>query len=235
VNDVATVPVVADAERALARQFRPRPSSTLRLAIAASFTAHAAVAMALVLDWPRRLREPHEVDAQIQMIFGHNATANGAAAQAAGTVSAAPRPEPARRPAPALTPDPSGTVLHAGAASGGMTGAPSPPVRLGDGMVGFEVPQPDAGIVEAQGDPGNRPPPYPDSAYRRHEHGSVMLRIHVGTDGRVASIETLQSSGYPDLDDAARDAAIRWRFIPQLRDGEPRPSYRDQKFDFVLD
>ncbi len=120
-------------------------------------------------------------------------------------------------------------------AAAASPGATSAPVRLGDGMVGFDVRQPDPGIVQATADPGNRPPRYPDSAWLRREHGKVVLRIHVGPDGLVSGIDTLQSSGFADLDAAAIGAARRWHFIPQFRDGRPVASVRDQAMDFILE
>ncbi len=223
------VAVPRSAVVALGCRSRVVASGTLKVAVAASLTVHAALAMALSVDWPRTMREPKEADAKIELIFGHNATANGAPAAAA---TASPS-----RSAAAAPQDAGDSSPHSGATqpAGSGSAQASLPVRLGDGVVGFEVPEVDAGIVEAQSDPGNRPPPYPADAYRRHEQGSVGLRIHIGTDGKVTQIETLESSGYSDLDRAARDAAMRWRFIPQLRDGEAVPSVRDQRFDFILD
>jgi len=61
--------------------------------------------------------------------------------------------------------------------------------------------------------------PYPREAYVRHEQGTVTLRVVVGADGLVQSIEIATSSGSPRLDNAARDAVRKWVFKPALRNG----------------
>jgi protein TonB len=41
-----------------------------------------------------------------------------------------------------------------------------------------------------------------------------MLLVQVTAEGRAASVSIQKSSGYPDLDQAARSAVSRWRFQP---------------------
>jgi protein TonB len=61
--------------------------------------------------------------------------------------------------------------------------------------------------------------PYPIDAARRHEHGTVVLRVLVGTDGRPQTVEIESSSGSPRLDTAARTAVAQWTFKAGTRDG----------------
>jgi protein TonB len=63
---------------------------------------------------------------------------------------------------------------------------------------------------------------YPAESVRLHEQGATRLRYLIDTNGNVAAVEILDSSGYPRLDDAS--VAIvknRWRFWPALRNSEP--------------
>jgi protein TonB len=63
------------------------------------------------------------------------------------------------------------------------------------------------------------PVPYPRDALRNHEQGTVILRVLVGADGSVEEIQIDQSSGSHRLDAAARDAVMKWKFKPGMREG----------------
>jgi protein TonB len=43
----------------------------------------------------------------------------------------------------------------------------------------------------------------------------------VGADGAVGPVVIEQSSGHPELDEAAREAVAAWRFEPARRRGVP--------------
>ena len=64
-------------------------------------------------------------------------------------------------------------------------------------------------------------PRYPIESRRRKEQGTVVLRVLIGTDGRIEQMSVSQSSGFDRLDRAALEAARGWRWKPLLRDGEP--------------
>lgn len=66
-----------------------------------------------------------------------------------------------------------------------------------------------------------RPPRYPIESRRKREQGTVSLALVLDLDGSVESIGIAQSSGFPRLDDAARDAVRGWRWKPTLRGGQP--------------
>ena len=54
--------------------------------------------------------------------------------------------------------------------------------------------------------------------------GTVMVRMRVGIDGKVAEATVVRS--VPGLDAAAIDAARRWRFRPAMSwDGKPQPAW----------
>ena len=65
------------------------------------------------------------------------------------------------------------------------------------------------------------PPRYPMESRRKREQGTVLLRLLIGTDGRVAQVSIAESSGFERLDQAALQAARSWRWQPMIRDGQP--------------
>lgn len=71
------------------------------------------------------------------------------------------------------------------------------------------------------GSAANPRPRYPLSARRRGIEGRVVLRVFVGADGHVQSIDILHSSHHAVLDDAAVRALRRWRFEPARQAGLP--------------
>lgn len=78
----------------------------------------------------------------------------------------------------------------------------------------------------------NRPPPYPDDAAMRGEHGAVTVVIHVTPAGVASGADVVQSSGSVSLDRAAVTAVKRWRFHPAMKDGQQIPFDMAIRFDF---
>ncbi len=60
-------------------------------------------------------------------------------------------------------------------------------------------------------------PRYPRLAQRRNQQGVVMLDVIVDEQGNPVTVNVLESSGYPILDEAAVDAVKRWSFQPEQR------------------
>ena len=60
----------------------------------------------------------------------------------------------------------------------------------------------------------NPKPVYPVASRRLGEEGRVLLRVRVSAHGLPAEVDVKQSSGFPRLDEAARAAVERWRFVP---------------------
>jgi TonB family protein len=58
-------------------------------------------------------------------------------------------------------------------------------------------------------------PSYPMEAGRRHQEGTVLLKVKIGTKGNVDQVQVLQTSGSRILDDAAINAVQRWKAHPQ--------------------
>jgi protein TonB len=71
----------------------------------------------------------------------------------------------------------------------------------------------------------NPKPVYPMFSRRNGEEGKVQLRVRVGADGAALEVEVRQSSGFPRLDAAAREAVLKWRFVPAKRGDEPIESW----------
>ena len=66
----------------------------------------------------------------------------------------------------------------------------------------------------------NTPPVYPPAARRRNEQGEVLLKVEVSEKGAATQVAVTRSSGSTLLDEAARKAVERWRFIPARRGSE---------------
>jgi protein TonB len=67
----------------------------------------------------------------------------------------------------------------------------------------------------------NPEPKYPPLSRRLGEEGKVLLKVRVSSDGTAATVDLEKSSNYDRLDEAARQAVARWRFIPAKRGDEP--------------
>jgi protein TonB len=78
----------------------------------------------------------------------------------------------------------------------------------------------------------NRPPEYPVEAALSGQGGVVVVVVHVSPAGTAVGVDVLRSSGYVLLDRAAREAVLRWRFLPAVKDGEPVASDMAMGFEF---
>lgn len=135
-----------------------------------------------------------------------------------------PRAEPPKqaptppRKAP-LAPPPVMTAAPS-AATSGFAIAPQPEPRPVEPPSAPAAPVP---IVAARFDADylqNPKPVYPPMSRRLGEEGKVVLRVRVSAQGSTQSVEIKQSSGYPRLDEAARAAVEKWRFVPARQGSE---------------
>ena len=76
--------------------------------------------------------------------------------------------------------------------------------------------------------------PYPIEAARRGEHGTVVLRVLVGSDGLPQQVEVEKSSGSSRLDSAARDAVLHWTFQAGTRNGVAQSAWARVPIAFDL-
>jgi protein TonB len=67
----------------------------------------------------------------------------------------------------------------------------------------------------------NPSPVYPSMARRRGEQGRVYLRVYVSSEGSALRVEIRTSSGSTLLDQAAKEAVERWRFVPAKQGDQP--------------
>ena len=81
----------------------------------------------------------------------------------------------------------------------------------------------------------NRPPTYPEQALIEQLEGTVVLRLHITSEGRVGSLDILTSSGHALLDAAAVRAVRAWRFAPAARAGHPVATTVRLPVRFLLD
>jgi protein TonB len=82
----------------------------------------------------------------------------------------------------------------------------------------------------------NNPAPlYPPTSRRLGEQGRGVLRVLVNTAGSADEVQLRTSSGFQRLDEAARDAVRRWKFVPAKRGAEPVPAWVLIPFSFRLE
>ncbi len=75
-------------------------------------------------------------------------------------------------------------------------------------------------------------PVYPPEAFAQKVQGTVVLQILIGVDGRV--LRATVTHGIPQLDAAAVEAVLQWRFRPARKDGEPVPSLATAPVQFKI-
>jgi len=77
------------------------------------------------------------------------------------------------------------------------------------------------------------PPRYPPTEARQGVGGTVVLVISIDAEGNVLDVSVEKSSRNRNLDRAAMDAARKWRFNPEVRDGVAVASRVRVPVDFV--
>ncbi|XXF78934.1 TonB family protein [Myxococcaceae bacterium GXIMD 01537] len=75
---------------------------------------------------------------------------------------------------------------------------------------------------------------YPDEARRAGVEGTVTLSITIDPEGRVLSARVLSGPGH-GLEEAAREAILRFRFKPATKQGEPVSTEMKYAYTFLLD
>jgi protein TonB len=126
-------------------------------------------------------------------------------------------PQPA--PAPAEPPAPAASAPAPATPAAPAPAAPPQPKTVTTGIEYIQPPKPD----------------YPPASRRSGEEGKTMLRVLVNERGRPERVEVQKSSGYPRLDEAARQAASRSLFKPFMEDGKAVAAYVIVPINFQLD
>jgi len=97
---------------------------------------------------------------------------------------------------------------------------PSPSIRAGAAI------QPGASCAK---------PDYPSASRRLEEEGTVRLKFLIGADGRVLQAEIEKTSGFPRLDEAARNALSKCQFRAGTIDGKAEQSWASIKYTWRLE
>lgn len=77
-------------------------------------------------------------------------------------------------------------------------------------------------------------PDYPPAMQRAQEEGKVTVRVNIGADGRVTSIEKLFATSDAFWEAARKQALAKWRFRAATRDGVPIESEKVMTVHFTL-
>ncbi|WP_332812642.1 energy transducer TonB [Sphingomonas sp.] len=92
--------------------------------------------------------------------------------------------------------------------------------------------------MEAQVDPrfaDRLQPPYPLSEQRAGNEGIVKVRVRIGADGRVVSVEKVAAASDAFFEVTQRHALRQWRFKPATLDGSAVESVKVMTVRFQLE
>lgn len=146
-----------------------------------------------------------------------------------------PRPDPAQ-PKPLIDVPQNGPIFTG---TGPVSLDPPPASGSGTGAgIAADPPTPAPPVfIEPVTDPRYArefQPPYPAEERRLGNAGLVVVRVLIGTDGRVKMVELVSSASPAFFDATRRQALARWRFRPATRDGVPIERWRTMRVNFVL-
>lgn len=82
---------------------------------------------------------------------------------------------------------------------------------------------------------GDLQPPYPASEQRAEREGSVVIRVTIGSNGRVIATEKVRATSDAFYETTERHARARWRFRPATVDGRPVEARKTLTVHFRLD
>ena len=67
------------------------------------------------------------------------------------------------------------------------------------------------------------PPVYPEKFLLSKQEAQVLLNLRIDEEGNVIRVAVVKSSGDPELDQAALEAARNWKYWPASKGGSPVP------------
>jgi protein TonB len=112
-----------------------------------------------------------------------------------------------------------------------------PPIAVAP-IVSAPAPEPPAPITAPIGRAGylnNPPPEYPPLALRQGWQGTVVLRVHVQSNGKPDVVEVQKSSGRKLLDDeAVRTVKNYWSYTPAKRGDTPVDGWTTTPIEFQI-
>lgn len=92
-------------------------------------------------------------------------------------------------------------------------------------------------LVAARVDPRYKrllQPPYPPRLQRLEIEGRVVVKVLIGTDGRVKDVRIVYADDDGFADVTERQARDKWRFEPATRDGQPVESWKELVLRFEI-
>ena len=110
-----------------------------------------------------------------------------------------------------------------------------PPLPSGP-TVAIDQPAPPK-LLTAQVDPryaDQFQPDYPLRQQRAGVEGSVVVRVLIGTDGRVKAVELVRADDPAFFEATKKRALSKWRFKPATRGGVAEESWREMTVSFVI-
>jgi TonB family protein len=152
-----------------------------------------------------------------------------AAAPLAASDSSRAREEAVRTAAPDPVRSDAKSVADAGKASAPLQVASAAPLASANLASASHAPRA-AVIADARSCVA---PAYPLNAYRNGETGTVLLALLLGSDGKVIESKVQKSSGWSDLDKAARKALSLCKFKPA--EGQTEPAWANLAFVWSID
>jgi periplasmic protein TonB len=75
---------------------------------------------------------------------------------------------------------------------------------------------------------------YPKGSQSLGEEGVVTVNAFVRQNGRATRVKLLNSSGYIDLDTAAIQTVMNWKFIPAMEGGQPTDDWTKLQIVYKL-
>src|SRR6185312_16847384 len=77
-------------------------------------------------------------------------------------------------------------------------------------------------------------PAYPTAAQSAGEQGDVVLSVYVGANGHARKLHLKKSSGFHDLDMAAAEGVLNWRYVPAMNGSDPYSDWLDVTIHYEL-
>ncbi len=78
-------------------------------------------------------------------------------------------------------------------------------------------------------------PPYPPTLKAQGIEADVTVMVTLDAEGSVTSVKIIRGAGYPELDEAARKAALAEQFTPAQKNGVPAPYTLSFTYRFRLE
>jgi periplasmic protein TonB len=196
----------------------PAPQSTPPLPLKVSLKSVSLKSLAAAPAAPQESPPPDRVAMQIPRPSPHPKRAARHSPPAPVTPVAEKTASSWPAPVVATPPSPVETRAEVPAAATGMQ-AIAPVPASAPATLEFTAPRFDARYLD------NPAPPYPALAQRYGEQGRVLLRVLVSPGGGAEEVQVRDSSGFPRLDEVARETVRHWRFVPARRGTEPVPAW----------